>query len=355
MTRTTHSEELPLRPEYEEEWEDEEAEDEGEEEELETARRLKGYEHSVWKLHEGQIERIKAKDGEACALFVEENRQTIRNLIFKYLHEFPSMKAYFRGNDGQIEFDLFYDQLILDLPHLDFSNGGYLTKTMYRDAICKANYGFDYILTDAATGGGKLSTLYKQHQKAPETLEQSFFEDMRLTNKNGEEEDKHPLDFFARQESVADEYNADQSAALMTAEAVIEALGKYVKENERELLKLILQGVAPNDIQEILGLTQREYLMARKLVIGRLRRNSAEVVARLVQNGSTVATAFVGVFPKGYDEQSREKERARAREKARKRYADRTPEQIERERIYARERWQRRRSAQSASATGASV
>lgn len=345
--RTTTPEELPLRPEYEDEWEEEEAEDEGEEEELETAEGGDILKDRTWKLHEGQIERIKAKDGEACALFVEENRKTVDNMVFKYLRQHPDMKAYFTDTNGRIAFDLFYNQLILDLPHLAYNNGGTLYTTMYRDSICKAYWGYEYIQTDAAKNGNKHASLVYQIRKASETLMPSYYEDWRQDTEHGNESDKHPLDLFCMTESVADEYNAKRGDAPMTAAQVVGMLFDFLNDRESELLRYILQGVTPKDIQSILGITSYTYRVMQASLVKKLRTNAAEVVARLTQNGSTRATSYIGIYPDGFDEQEKERKKARKREWQRARRAEQSTEEHERERAIARERERQKRASRT--------
>lgn len=264
----------------------------------------------TWKFHEGQIERIKAKDGQACALFVAENRKTINNMIFKYLREFPHMRAQFTGVRGNIDLDLFYNQLILDLPYLAFNNGGALSVTMYRDSICKASIGFEYIMTDAAKNGNKLSSLYYQYRYESETLFPIFYEDWALETEHGEESDRHPLDTLCVVESVAEEYNArNERRNKLDVEELMEIVSDLLNVKDRAILHFVLRGVSSAEAREELGLTERQYSHARERALVKLRKNVATVVARLLDHGSRHANLFVGVFPDGYSPEENEARR----------------------------------------------
>ncbi len=311
----------------------------------------------TWIFHEGQIERIKAKDGEACALFVEENRKTINNMVFKFLRERPDMRAHFTGTNGRIELDAFYNQLILDLPYLAYDNGAYLYTTMYRDSVSKAYIGYEYIMTDAARNGNKHSALFYQCRKAPETLMPSFYDDWTLENDKGEESDRHPLDSICTIESVEEEYNKrGDRGNVLDVDELIELVSDLLNEKDCTVLRCSLQAMDNESASEELGVSVVQYKHARERALVKLRENAADVVARLLERGSRRANLFVGVFPEGYSEEEKEARRERERARHRTRRAQETPEEAERRRAKNRERvraMRARQKAEQASAWGA--
>ena len=311
----------------------------------------------TWIFHEGQIERIRAKDGEACAQFVMENRKTINNMVFKFLRERPDMRSHFTDTRGRIELDSFYNQLILDLPYLAYDNGAYLYTTMYRDSIGKAYIGYEYIMTDAARNGNKHSALFYQFRKAPETLLPSFYDDWTLENDKGEESDRHPLDNLCVVESVEEEHNTRGGRNnVLDVDELIELCSDFLNEKDRIILRYVLQGIDSEDAREELGMTSVQYSHAQQRALVKLRENAADIVARLLERGSRHANLYLGVFPDGYSEEEKEARRQRKRAQERSYRVQETPEARERRLAAMRERvraMRARKKAEQASAWGA--